>query len=129
MSKTTESPGDPIEARCTKCRKITNHIIVAMDGETPAKVECNTCKGQHKYRKPAAKRQPANPKAAEQKEWAALQPDMNTAAAKAYSMEGKYKAQDLINHPTFGLGVVLRIAGYRKMEVLFEGGKRLMRCQ
>ena len=128
MQNTTMSPGDPIEARCTKCREITNHIVVAMDGDTPVKVECNTCKGQHKYRKPVVKRQPASPKTVGHKEWAALRPDMDPAKAKEYSMDAKFSAKDLVNHPKYGLGLVLRIAGDRKMEVLFEGGKRLMRC-
>ena len=33
------TPGDPIEARCTKCRKNTNHIVVAMKDDVPAKVK------------------------------------------------------------------------------------------
>ncbi len=76
------TPGDPIEARCTKCRKNTNHIVVAMKDDLPAKVQCNTCSGQHKYRPPTAPKKPAvrrtvDPKVAEQKEWAELSPSMN----------------------------------------------------
>ncbi len=84
MQNTTLSVGDPIEARCTKCRKNTNHIVVAMAKELPVKVECNTCSGQHKYRPPTAAKKPAvrranQPQDAERKEWEALVPTMNEA--------------------------------------------------
>ena len=74
MEEKQLAAGDPIEARCTKCRKITNHTIVAMKETVPAKVECNTCQGQHLYRKPKAAPQTAATKAAnakrtEQKKW------------------------------------------------------------
>ena len=43
------SPGQRIEARCTRCRDITGHIIVVvLDGEV-AKVECCACGSGHKY--------------------------------------------------------------------------------
>lgn len=126
--------GDPIESRCTKCRKITNHIVVAMQDGIPAKVQCNTCGGQHKYRPAAAPKKPAvrrsaNPKAAEQKEWSELRPDMNKDQATAYSMTSAYKVGALINHSVFGLGVVQCAAGPQKIEVLFETGKKVMRCK
>jgi len=132
VSKLT--PGDPIEARCTKCRKITNHIVVAMKDGAPAKVQCNTCSGQHKYRSPAAPKKPAvrrtvDPKAAEQKEWASLSPDMNNEQAVAYSMDTAYKVGALINHSVFGVGIVQQVVGLRKIEVLFESGKKIMRCK
>jgi hypothetical protein len=128
------TPGDPIEARCTKCRKNTNHIVVAMKDDAPAKVQCNTCSGQHKYRPPTAPKKPAvrrtvDPKAAEIKEWAALSPDMNSDQAVAYSMETAYKVGTLINHSAFGLGLMQRVVGLRKVEVLFETGKKIMRCK
>lgn len=126
--------GDPLEARCTKCRKNTNHIVVAMKDGVPAKVQCNTCSGQHKYRSPTAPKKPAvrrtvDPKVAEQKEWALLSPDMNNEQAVAYSMDTAYKVGGLINHSVFGVGVVQQVVGLRKVEVLFESGKKIMRCK
>ena len=53
MKSPTPSVGDIIDARCTKCLKVTNHVVVAMIGATPAKVQCNTCSGLHRYRNPA----------------------------------------------------------------------------
>ncbi len=134
MESTQPLSGDPIEARCTKCRKNTDHIIITMAEEEPLKVQCNTCSRQHKYRPPTAARKPAvrraaNPQVAERKEWEVLRPGMNGDKATDYSMTEAYKVKALINHPVFGLGLVQRVVGPQKVEVLFEDGKKTMRCK
>jgi len=134
MSETAPSTGDPIEARCTKCRKNTSHTIIIMGAEGAEKVQCGTCNRQHKYRPPTTPRKPAarkpvDPRIAERKEWEELRPSLDSAAARAYSMDGEYKVNNLINHPLFGLGLVQRIAGARKVDVLFEDGRKTMRCK
>ncbi len=126
--------GNPIEARCTKCRKNTDHIIITLEEEAPLKVECGVCKRQHKYRPPTrakktAVRQATLLKDAERKEWSQLRPGMNTAKATDYSMAAAYKVNALINHPVFGLGLVQRVIGSQKIEVLFEDGRKVMRCK
>ena len=105
-----------------------------MKDDVPAKVQCNTCSGQHKYRPPTAPKKPAvrrtvDPKVAEQKEWAELSPSMNSDQASGYSMDSAYKVGTLINHPQFGIGLNQRVVGLRKIEVLFETGKKIMRCK
>ena len=134
MQDTRLTAGDPVESRCTKCRKITNHIIVAMDDKGPAKVQCNTCSGQHKYRPPAAPRKAAvrrtvDPKATEQKEWTTLRPGINSSQAINYSMTTAFKVGSWMKHPTFGLGLVQGLAGPQKITVLFEDGRKTMRCK
>jgi hypothetical protein len=42
--------GAEIDSYCTKCRLMTNHRIVALDGGKIRKVICLTCDGQHAYR-------------------------------------------------------------------------------
>lgn len=140
MQRKTLSAGDPIESRCTKCRTLTNHIVVAMVDDQPSKVQCNTCGGQHKYRAPAAPkaakapkktavRRTVDPKVSERKEWADLRPDMNVDKAADYSMTAAFKVGSVMRHPVFGLGLVQRAVGPQKIEVLFEDGKKIMRCQ
>lgn len=144
MAGTILSAGDYIEARCTKCRCVTNHTIIAMTADVPAKVECNTCQGQHKYRpavaaKPAARkasaarksaaRTTADPKAAERNEWTARQAEIEAARATDYSMEETFPVGAVIRHPTFGLGLVERNAGEQKIEVLFADGRKILRCR
>ena len=134
MQSTTLSTGDSIEARCTKCRKNTGHVVVSIADGAPVDVQCNDCNRQHKYRPPTGIAKPAarrtvNYKDAERKEWQNLRPGMNSAEAIAYSMTTTCKVKALINHPVFGLGLVQRVAGPQKVEVLFEDGKKTMRCK
>jgi hypothetical protein len=126
--------GDQIEARCTKCRKNTEHIIITMAEEVPVKVQCKICSREHGYRPPTTvkktvRKSTSNSKDSERKEWEALRPGMNTARAADYSMTSAYKVNALINHPVFGFGLVQRVIGSQKVEILFEDGKKMMRCK
>jgi len=134
MQSTTLSIGAPIETRCTKCRKLTEHLIISLAEETPATVQCKICNYQHNFRPPVdvkktAARKAIQHKDAECKEWERLRPGMNSAKATDYSMTSVYKVKALINHPTFGLGLVQRQIGSQKVEILFEDGKKTMRCK
>lgn len=138
------SAGDTVEALCTRCRKILNHTIVAMVGERIVRVECNTCRGVHNFRDDkgakvkasaasapkggaAPRKERVKPGAADQKEWESLYPSMQMEKAIPYDMNAKYRINNLLDHPVFGPGVVRTVTG-NKMEVLFECGKKLLRC-
>lgn len=146
MSTRKLSAGDIIDARCTRCRAVLNHRIIAMVGERVVRVECNTCGGAHNYHPPektkataagaASRKEATAPRptrkdhgAADRTEWATLRPTMNTERALAYDMDGSYRLNSLVEHPTFGLGVVKRLIAPNKMEVLFEEGRKLLRCK
>lgn len=132
MTDTKLAVTHEIEARCTKCRANTNHIIVAMMDDKPAKVQCNTCMRQHKYRPPSVKkttRQVPAGKSADQKRWEQLCTDTTSETVKSYSMNTSFKVDSLVDHPVFGIGVVQQLVGMRKVEILFESGLKLMRCK
>ena len=126
-------PGAPVEVRCAKCRKPTSHTPVPAE-PAPTLLECTVCKQQRKLppasgpKKPALRR-PADPAADERKEWATLAPGMNGSAATNYSMTTACKPKSLIRHPLFGLGLVQRVIGPQKVEILFADGKKTMRCK
>ena len=42
--------GDVIDDYCVKCRRVTNHAIVSMLNQEPAKMRCRTCYHEHDYR-------------------------------------------------------------------------------
>ena len=141
MTKISLSEGSSIEARCTKCRKNSNHLIVSMNDSKPDKVQCTTCEHQHNYKPPVVRKTAAETLVTknkemkrkksenERKEWNALKPDMANKKAQSYSMTATYKVKSLINHPVFGLGHVQRVVGPQKIEVLFEDGLKMMRCK
>ncbi|OGU16260.1 MAG: hypothetical protein A2076_13480 [Geobacteraceae bacterium GWC2_53_11] len=144
------SAGDIIEARCTKCREVLNHRIVAMVEEKVVRVECNTCNGVHNYYPPPSVKEAKAPKAAsaskpratsttprvpkkdpveaEREEWASLNPTFNVDKALPYNMNGRFQVRNLIDHPTFGLGIVKAVIVPNKMQVLFRDGIKLLRC-
>jgi hypothetical protein len=145
------SAGDIIEARCTKCREVLNHRIVAMVEGKVVRVECNTCNGVHNYypppsvkeakvpRKAAVSKTRAttavprssrkDPAEAEREEWASLSPTFDHEKALPYDMNGRFQVKRLILHPSFGLGVVKAVIVPNKMQILFKDGIKLLRCQ
>ncbi len=149
MSTRKLSAGDIIDARCTRCRDILNHRIVAMVGDKVVRVECNTCGGVHNYYPPPAqksaklprgetvsKKAPSAPRAprrdpaqSDREEWQSLRSAMRLDQAVGYDMNAKFRVDDLVDHPTFGLGVVKQIVVPNKMQVLFEDGVKLLRCK
>ncbi len=42
--------GDYIDDHCSRCKRTTDHAVVAMAGEEVQKVICRTCNHEHKYR-------------------------------------------------------------------------------
>jgi len=136
--------GDCIEARCTRCRALLNHTIVAMVGEKVIRVECNTCRGIHNYHGEKTAKAPAagaartaaaaprkgrkDPGAADREEWESLSPAMEPERALPYDMNGKYRVNSLVAHPVFGLGVVKLVVPPNKIQVLFQDGRKLLRC-
>jgi hypothetical protein len=122
--------GENIASYCTKCKLVIDHAIVAMDGETIAKVKCKTCGSAHKYRSAADVKPARTPKKKENAEKTAeIFWESCIAEAKgkerAYDMTGKYRIGDIVLHNTFGKGVVRKLY-YNKCDVLFKDKERLM---
>jgi len=149
MSGKKPSAGDYIDSRCTRCRVVTNHTIVAMVGDTVVRVQCNTCGGAHNYHAPKAAKaerapraataaapktprepRPAKPKAQdlEREQWLVASRDADPASAVPYSMEASFKVDSWVKHPVFGFGLVLAVVP-NKVEILFQEGKKLLRCK
>lgn len=42
--------GDYIDDHCSRCKRTTDHAVVAMAGEEVIKTRCRTCDNEHKYR-------------------------------------------------------------------------------
>ena len=80
LRRTGYTAGDEVDSKCTKCKLILAHTIVAMVGDQIARVKCNTCGGEHAYRPPpsaseaTAKRRRAERKASSLDKLAARSP-------------------------------------------------------
>lgn len=42
--------GDYLDDHCSRCKRTTDHSVVALVDDQPAKVLCRTCNTEHKYR-------------------------------------------------------------------------------
>ncbi len=126
------SAGKNIESYCGKCKVNLDHTIMTMDGDAIGKVRCKTCGGLHKYRNPADPvkvRKPRAKNAAGEEAAAAIIWETGLAAAKGkerdYSMSTKYRVGEIVNHNTFGKGIVLKLYA-NKCDMLFKDRERLM---
>jgi len=103
------------------------HTIEAMVGSKPARVHCNTCNAQHAYKASepgkGVARGPAKTRTTRYK---GLLNAGNAENPKAYSPSDRYQPGDVLKHPSFGVGVTTAIKDGTKIEVLFEGGSKLL---
>lgn len=127
--------GGYIEAWCTKCKLELGHTIVAMVDNVPKKVKCNTCEGQHNYRsKPAETNQTKlknstrkiRAKGAIYEEYISRLTGGDLSKARKYSFKETYRKDEILDHPKFGVGVVLSVIQAHKMEILFKDGTKLL---
>ena len=123
--------------KCTKCKMELEHIVVTHNADgIVERVKCLTCESEHKYRpakKPVKKKAAARKKTTRAKkedparDFEKLSEKFKGKKQLPYTMEGSFKADDVIDHPTFGMGIVVG-ATSQKMEVIFEDKPRVLVC-
>lgn len=131
--------GGYVESWCGKCKLMLGHTIEAMVEGEPARVQCNTCKSQHSYKPFRPGDAPKQVRAREERGHVGPQPGKarashyqelmkgkNLALAKRYSPKDKFVPGDVVQHPTFGVGVATANKDGSKIEVLFEEGPRVL---
>jgi hypothetical protein len=110
-------------------------VVIAHDsGGTVERVKCLTCGSEHKYRpdKKRASRKTAKKSTIIQevdftKTFEELAEKFKAKKPLPYSMSGSFKNDDVIDHKTFGMGVVTS-ASQDKMEVAFSDRPRILAC-
>jgi len=132
--------GKEILSNCSRCKLILAHIIVTMKtANLPDKVQCKTCKTTQSYKDPGAKKKKVSidrvvrsAKASKGMKSESVSELWNKAinkasqASKDYSIKGSFQMGDLINHPTFGQGVVEKLIDDNKIEVIFQDDFRTL---
>lgn len=150
MDRARIDTGDEVDSYCGQCKLERVHNVVALvDGEV-AKVICKMCGGQHKYKpidpkpngsapkatgrggatkkkKPSGKRRAASAKSLES-QWEAAMAEKDPANSRAYSMDGSFKKDEVIEHKNFGQGLVIQVEAAGKMQVLFKDGPKRLIC-
>ena len=129
--------GGNIDSWCGKCKLVLAHTIEAMVGTKPTRVHCNTCKSEHSYKPEAPNtsrqtrpREPGSTTARQPRprvsKYQSLLKDSDSSVAKTYSPKDKYELGQVLEHPVFGRGIATAIKDETKIEVLFEGGSKLL---
>ena len=123
-------PGGNVDSWCGKCKLILAHTIEAMVGDKPARVHCNTCKAQHGYKPhgPGEAGGSLGPKPgkARSSRYQMLLRGKDMALAKRYSPKDNYEPGDVVEHPSFGVGVTIAVRDGAKIEVLFDDGSKVL---
>ena len=132
--------GKEILSKCSKCKLILAHIIVTMKSVTePDKVMCKTCKSTQSFKDPSAKKKKTSVERVIKAKrtggrkstetvgelWYKAINKM-TGSSKEYSMKSSFQMGDVIEHPTFGQGVVEKLIDDNKIEVLFQDDYRTL---
>jgi hypothetical protein len=133
----THKVGGEVDAPCTRCKLTLAHTILAMVGTKIARVRCNTCMGEHAYRsapgstdRPSASSRSssssraASASRAEKPEKVVISFEQQLAGkdianAPKYSPKDTYQVDQVIQHPTFGLGLVTAVRG-DKADIAFK---------
>ncbi len=147
MERRVATAGDPVESQCTRCKALLNHTIIAMVAGKVARVKCNTCGSEHNHR-PVKEAKVAAVKGAKAEKvikapstrakavkapaisdeavWEELIRPLDPDLAVPYSMDGKFRINSLLTHPTFGIGMISSSQS-GKIEVVFKAGRKLLR--
>jgi hypothetical protein len=113
--------GGEVEAWCGKCGDVKTHNVVAMVGDEPKQVLCQSCGSRHAYRTSAARRKTGEPTATEtnSRRTSAGDPEakkraealraLNAEIAAAevvrpFDPKQRYRAGEIIDHPEYGRG-------------------------
>jgi hypothetical protein len=141
-------PGSPIEAYCLSCQKDENHVVLEADGMQVRLVRCEKCGEEGVLRAPRAKTKAALLEFAQKKKKKAVPQKRKTRRKNVspeevfrelaqsfdlnqpltYSIKAVVEPGDVVEHPTFGIGIVTSLSGPDKAKICFESGERTMIC-
>ena len=129
--------GGEIDAFCTKCKMVLAHTILAVSGGRPARVECNTCRGQHNYRSGAVDAPKASTGRTSTRSSPAREAPSRTKVSvdeliaqkggisRPYSPKTTFVLDEVVSHPTFGAGLVAAVRS-DKIDVMFRTGTKTL---
>jgi len=124
--------GGYIKYYCTRCKLELGHVIMAMVGNKPVRVRCETCKTIRNYRlakvlkektdKPRMKTHHPDLYRSKLQETAASTP-------KKYRIDETLEPNDVVDHVKFGKGVVLKVIHPDRADIIFQDETRTLMCK
>ena len=131
-----------VDSWCGRCKLMLTHTIETIGGTQPTRVHCNTCSSQHAYKPYLPGESPRLVKARERAEengprapqpgkakashYEELMKGRDRTTAKSYTPKVKFGPGDVVDHPTFGVGIATALKDSTKIEVLFSEGPKVL---
>ena len=116
-----------IYIECKKCGVERYHVVLAHTKTDAAKVECEVCHKKSTYKLAGAKKKTAVKKTKAEKKiitrWDEVKDMVNEGEKRPYNMKISFSKDMTIDHPKFGLGVVISTQA-QSIEVVFPDGSR-----
>ena len=122
--------------RCRRCGLDLMHVVVVHNQEGMVeRVKCKTCGSEHKYHpdktklpsKAVQKKRTVPKKENSAAVFEKLAEKVKGRAAIPYTISRSYQTEDVIDHKSFGIGIVTGVS-HQKMDVLFSEGPRILGC-
>lgn len=136
MSSATPDLGRDVDAFCSRCQMVLAHTVTAKLGNQIVRVICNTCKAEHRYRPSAGasaprRRREADPvrqpkTRAQRSDFDRLVAGKDLSSARPYSPRETFTQGELLQHPSFGVGVVSAVKTGGKVEVVFPSSVKVL---
>ncbi len=127
-----KSVGKEILSLCNKCKLTLAHLIITLkEDKSVWKVKCKTCNTTHVFKdpnsvKPSKKKDgeeavstPAEHKEVVSDVWQEAMKKAGSEVLK-YSMTQKFQLGDIVEHPSFGKGVIDQLLDNNKIKVTFR---------
>ncbi len=125
----THKVGGEVDSFCTKCKLHLAHTVLAMVGIKIVRVRCNTCGADHAFRStPSRTRAPSQARGSHERvviSFEQLLAGKDVAHAAKYSPKAAYGLDQVIDHPTFGLGIVSAVRE-DKVDVVFKAEQKTL---
>jgi len=124
--------GGEVDALCGRCELVLAHTVIAMHGGQPVNVECNTCHAVHRFRagkataSPSAAPRPARPQKKAVPTFDELLARRAAAGKRRYSSRETFAADEVIEHPAFGPGLVSAVRDGGKIDVTFRSAVKTL---
>jgi hypothetical protein len=127
--------GKNVDSWCARCKMMLAHTIEAVVKNKITRTHCNTCGGQHAYRPnppgtAAARRAGGGARTvkavAPPFDYERLLQGRDLSRARAYMAGERFERQEVIHHPSFGVGVVVALRDSNKIDVGFRDGMKTL---
>lgn len=130
--------GKSVEGWCARCKLMLAHTIEAVVNNKITRTHCNTCGAQHAYRRnppgtASAKLRGASSAngrstkaTAPAVDYEALLRGRDVRNARVYKMSERFQPKEIIQHPIFGVGLVVRVRDSNKIDVGFTDGLKTL---